>query len=197
MQLRAAPPRCARGCHRCHQPRTPNPPCVPHQAAPFDCFTLGDRRDPHPVSPGRVSPGGAVPWAKEQHCVPIHGGPPEAVIHRGQRAAGLCAGPTEHRGQPRRGCAGDGHVPEGTTASQEHKGSYLSCPDTDSKYAAKTLRVICDAQGSASISLFALESNPSPSLQDRNQQSPWQPRNEVPTPLLTATNPVWPGAGPP
>lgn len=41
-------------------------PASPSRLHPFDCFTLGDRRDPHPA--GSLL-GGAVPCAKEQHSV--------------------------------------------------------------------------------------------------------------------------------
>lgn len=79
-------------------------PASPSRLHPFDCFTLGDRRDPHPVSPCVTLQGlsweGLFLVLRSSilccHKVPIHGGPPEAVIHCDQRAAGLCLSPTAH-----------------------------------------------------------------------------------------------------
>lgn len=95
-----------------------------------------------------------------------------------------------------------GHAPEGTTTGPSIPTALglipVIPPTLTQNMQQNTLRVICDTQGSASVSLFALDSNPSPFLQDRkHQQSPWQPRNKVPTPLLTATNPGRPRAVPP
>lgn len=105
-----------------------------------------------------------------------------------------------------RGCAegrqgNGGMCPKGDHSKHKHPNGTRPCtchaPALTQTTQQKPLRTTCGLRGSASA--LALEGSPSPPLQGRStSRAHGSPGMGVPAPLLlTATNAIWPGAGPP